>query len=136
MNREMRRKQKKIKSNEVVLSNKGKDYSSVTNEVEDLFNRWLYFSNYDKEYFLRMLNSDGVHIQHEVGNEKITISIIKNNSVVGTPFIWVKENGIPLKNFWIDVLLLLTYISSMCDSENVLNDIKMIKALPTVKKYF
>lgn len=100
-----------------VLSDKGKEWSKVSVEIENNFNAWLTNSEVKKEEILKRVDKDSFKLVYSNEKDCVRICLSDDIGTIGLPFIWIKNGEILFVHFKTDAALLLLYISSLCGNE-------------------
>lgn len=97
------------------LSGKGKEYGEISKGTEATFYQWIEAAGITVSEFDELMKNEPQKIDIKKDREQITVSIYTGGEMVSCPFVWSERGGIKLKAFWVDLLLLLTYIAGRND---------------------
>lgn len=102
----------------IILSGKGKEWSEVSNEINNELYNWLSFSKLSMDELNQYMQSKDFTFEIvEVENGNRGIIFIADNNIVGTPVMYEKRSGYNAKDFLVDAMLLFLHIGSLFSSD-------------------
>ena len=96
-----------------VISNTGREWSSVSIETERDFDLWLIQSGIEREEILERTEKDDFKIKYLYEKDEIRVYLEDDSGTIGLPFVW-EHDEVPLTHFKMDAAIMLLYISSLC----------------------
>jgi len=95
-----------------IMGGKGKEYSAVSREVENMFYQWLSSIGVEERIFDDKMRdtSKGYQLDKRSGQE--SVSLVLDRVIIWPPFVWNEKSGIQREDFYVDMCILLMYISS------------------------
>lgn len=97
---------------------KGKEFSNVANQTEELFNAWLSSSCVEDEALQKHLDSEGFNINSHDSKGFAYVSLEVDDKPIALPFIWHGMMGTKKIDFYTDVMLLIFYLLGKMKNEN------------------
>jgi hypothetical protein len=109
-----------------IMSGKGKEYGVVSKETEATFQSWIEADGITVREFDELMKNESKEICVEQSKTSVTVSIYAGSEMVSCPFVWNVGGGIKQEAFWVDLLLLLTYIAGRIEDDKFLSEVKQI----------
>lgn len=109
-----------------IMSGKGNEYGHVSKEIENIFENWLDATEITRKEFDELMMKEPKEIKVLQTDNRISVSIYAGSTLIASPFVWEKESNIKKQAFWVDLLLLLTYISGRIQDEDFSAEVKKI----------
>ncbi len=101
-----------------IISNTGREWSSVSIETERDFDLWLMQSGIEKEEVLARTGKDDFKVTYFYEKDEIRIYLEDDTGAIGLPFVW-ENDAVPLAHFKTDAAIMLLYISSLCGNSKL-----------------
>jgi len=98
---------------------KGKKYSDVSRETENMFYAWLAYAGIEEDEFYKRISRKPCKIVENINtNGDIEINIFAGFSQVIVPLVWQKNGSSSLDDFLVNVLLIFSYVAARLEDKN------------------
>ncbi len=94
----------------ITLQGKGKEFSEIAEEMEQIFQSWLHCSHMTEDEFLKRINQDNFEIQYNHDEEYFVWIDFQDSEKIGESIIKKINNLLEFEESLMDFILLLNLI--------------------------
>lgn len=94
----------------ITLQGKGKEFSEIAEEMEQIFQNWLHCSHMTEDEFLKRINQDNFEIQYNHDEEYFVWIDFQDSEKIGESIIKKINNLLEFEESLMDFILLLNLI--------------------------
>lgn len=94
----------------IILQEKGKEFSQIAEEMEQIFQNWLHYSHMTEDEFLKRINQNNFEIQYNHDEEHFVWIDFCSSEKIGESIIKEFNNHLEFEESLMDFILLLNLI--------------------------